>query len=303
MSFDTAHADMVHDAQLDYYGKRLATCSSDRAIKIFDVLGDAHQHVADLVGHQGPVWQVCWAHPKFGSVLASCSFDRTVVIWKEVQDKVWDKVYTSPAGLHESSINSIAFAPHELGLHLACASSDGSVSVISHVQGGGWQTTKQGMEQAHVIGCTSVSWAPADAPGALVSAGAAAVSPMRRLCSAGCDNTVKVWGYAEGTKEWRLEATLSGHSDWVRDAAWAPNVGLPMSTIASCGQDGKVLVWTQSEAGAAWEPTVLVELQVPVWRVSWSVTGNLLAVSDANHEVTLWKEQLDGSWTQIQSVQ
>lgn len=55
-----------------------------------------------------------------------------------------------------------------------------------------WQTTKQGMEQAHVIGCTSVSWAPADAPGALVSAGAAAVSPMRRLCSAGCDNTVKV---------------------------------------------------------------------------------------------------------------
>lgn len=43
-----------------------------------------------------------------------------------------------------------------------------------------------------MIGCTSVSWAPADAPGALVSAGAAAVTPMRRLCSAGCDNTVKV---------------------------------------------------------------------------------------------------------------
>jgi hypothetical protein len=55
-----------------------------------------------------------------------------------------------------------------------------------------WETTKKGMEQAHVIGCTSVSWAPADAPGALVSAGAAAVTPMRRLCSAGCDNTVKV---------------------------------------------------------------------------------------------------------------
>jgi hypothetical protein len=63
MSFDTAHADMVHDAQLDYYGKRLATCSSDRAIKIFDVLGDTHQHVADLVGHQGPVWQVRRIHP------------------------------------------------------------------------------------------------------------------------------------------------------------------------------------------------------------------------------------------------
>ncbi len=27
-----------HDAQLDYYGKRLATCSSDRTVKVFDVI-------------------------------------------------------------------------------------------------------------------------------------------------------------------------------------------------------------------------------------------------------------------------
>ena len=28
--------------------------------------------------HEGPVWQVAWAHPKFGSILASCSYDRKV---------------------------------------------------------------------------------------------------------------------------------------------------------------------------------------------------------------------------------
>ena len=27
-----------HDAQLDFYGRRLATCSSDRTIKVFDVV-------------------------------------------------------------------------------------------------------------------------------------------------------------------------------------------------------------------------------------------------------------------------
>ena len=27
-----------------------------------------------LTGHEGPVWQVSWAHPKFGALLASCSF-------------------------------------------------------------------------------------------------------------------------------------------------------------------------------------------------------------------------------------
>ena len=33
---------------------------------------------------------------------------------------------------------------------------------------------------------------------------------------------------------------LTGHNDWVRDVAWAPNLGLPMNTIASAGQDGQV---------------------------------------------------------------
>ena len=29
-----------HDVQLDYYGKRLASCSSDKTVKIFDVTCD-----------------------------------------------------------------------------------------------------------------------------------------------------------------------------------------------------------------------------------------------------------------------
>lgn len=28
--------------------------------------------------HEGPVWEVAWAHPKFGNLLASCSYDRKV---------------------------------------------------------------------------------------------------------------------------------------------------------------------------------------------------------------------------------
>ena len=44
--------------------------------------------------------------------------------------------------------------------------------------------------------------------------------------------------------------TLAGHGDWVRDVAWAPNFGLPANTIASAGQDGKVLVWNERAEGA-----------------------------------------------------
>lgn len=49
VAFDTEHEDLIvgrlrrrcslwqHDAQLDYYGKRLATASSDRSVRIFQV--------------------------------------------------------------------------------------------------------------------------------------------------------------------------------------------------------------------------------------------------------------------------
>jgi protein transport protein SEC13 len=97
---DTGHEDMVHDAKMDYCGLRLATCSSDMSVKVYDVRNGSQTLVADLRGHEGPVWQVAWAHPKFGSLLASCSYDRKVIIWKETNDK-WIKFYEYSN--HESS--------------------------------------------------------------------------------------------------------------------------------------------------------------------------------------------------------
>ena len=91
VSFDSGHADMVHDVQMDFYGKRMATASSDRTVKIFELTADSQALVADLAGHEGPVWQVSWAHPKFGTLLASCGFDHKVIVWQE-QDGVWSQV-------------------------------------------------------------------------------------------------------------------------------------------------------------------------------------------------------------------
>jgi WD40 repeat protein len=61
---DTGHEDMIHDAQMDFYGTRLATCSSDRSVRIFDVKDGTQSLNQTLVGHEGPVWQVAWAHPR-----------------------------------------------------------------------------------------------------------------------------------------------------------------------------------------------------------------------------------------------
>lgn len=148
-----------HDAQLDFYGRRLATCSSDRSVKVFDVVDGAPAGPGvTLVGHEGPVWQVAWAHPKFGSVLASASYDGKVLIWKHQDAPAaptraggryhnqppsaaatatvtvaaggsWQKI--KEHAMHSASVNSLAWAPPELGAVLACASADGNVSVLT----------------------------------------------------------------------------------------------------------------------------------------------------------------------------
>ena len=43
------------------------------------------------------------------------------------------QAYSAP--MHSASVNSVAFAPHELGLILAAASSDGSISILTYHEG------------------------------------------------------------------------------------------------------------------------------------------------------------------------
>ena len=88
---------------------------------------------------------------------------------------------------------------------------------------------------------------------------------------------------------------LTGHTDWVRDVAWAPTI-LQKSYIASAAQDKTVRIWTSDPAHPNdWKPTVL-GFDAVLWRVSWSLSGNVLAVSGGDNKVSLWKENLRGEW-------
>lgn len=90
---------------MDYFGNLLATCSSDGTVKVFNILEDPVKLIGTLSGyglhgmeepayqhfhrHKGPVWRVAWAHPMHGTMLASCSFDGTVIIWKNEGSAWW----------------------------------------------------------------------------------------------------------------------------------------------------------------------------------------------------------------------
>jgi protein transport protein SEC13 len=78
------------------------------------------------------VWQVMWAHPKFGNLLATCSYDGKVIIFRESAPNAWSAIHVH--SFHQASVNAISWAPYEYGLKLACASADGNVSVLSHTR-------------------------------------------------------------------------------------------------------------------------------------------------------------------------
>jgi len=106
-------------------------------------------------------------------------------------------------------------------------------------------------------------------------------------------------------KSYALTTTLSGHTDWVRDVAFAPTI-LQKSYIASASQDKTVRIWTSTPVPPGqpeeWKCTVL-NFEAVLWRVSWSLSGNVLAVSGGDNKVSLWKENLKGEWDCVRSIE
>lgn len=304
VSFETGHEEMIHDGQLDYYGKRLATASSDRSIRIFDVTTDRQTLIATIKGHDGPVWQVCWAHPKFGPLLSSCSYDGRIIVWKEAQQNHWIKIYEYYRP--ESSINSISFAPHTFGLILISGNADGTISILTRKENNQWD---QYNYLAHKGGVTSVNWGPDMKTGALL-ANANSLGGMRferRFVSGGCDNRIRIWRYDEVVNQWTEQKTWSSpdenvHLDWVRDVAWAPSIGLPSNTIASASEDKTVAIWNE-DANGIWKKHKILKFDTKVWRVSWSLMGNILAISTGDNAVSLWKEAVDGEWKNLKTIE
>ncbi len=68
-----------------------------------------------------------------------------------------------------------------------------------------------------------------------------------------------------------------------------------------------MIIWTNEGAGGGgggtWTPKTLHTFDDVVWHVSWSVSGNMLAVSGGDNRVTLWKENLaGGDWVCISDL-
>jgi WD40 repeat protein len=134
----SVHDDVVHDIAFDYYGRRFATCASDKRIKVWDLDNETSDWKCYDIqrAHNDSIWRLSWSHPEFGQLIASCSEDKTICVWEEQEsvnplktdqrDRWQRKVQISDS---KKSVNDVKFAPRHLGLKLAAGSADGTVRI------------------------------------------------------------------------------------------------------------------------------------------------------------------------------
>ena len=277
--FDSGHEDVIHSAAFNYHGTLLATSSSDKSVRIFKTTatnGTPNYVLQDVLkDHLGPVWHVQFSHPKY-NLLATCGYDKNIFIYKYV-DK-WQKVYQYTG---KKSMNQVEFADVEYGLILGGACSDGSVVLIYYDE-----ATKQWSTdsfEAHGLGCTSLSFVPFIKPNAVAKEGKEESSELR-LVTGGCDNKITLWTriVKEGHTKWSPKQ-IGSCQDWVRDVSCAPSLGLPGHFLAVCSQDKHVYIYATSDYQDF--KMQKIPLKDVVWRVNWSLVGQILAASCGDNKV------------------
>ena len=115
------------DVAFNFFGTRLASCSEDRHIVVLR-LNDQEEWVesSQWEAHDSAILALSWAHPEFGTLLASSSSDCQVIIWEEVEEDMLNQITpTNPSSsrwIPRTVIGdlpfvalSVSFAPRFLG--------------------------------------------------------------------------------------------------------------------------------------------------------------------------------------------
>jgi WD40 repeat protein len=250
----------VHCVAFSPDGRRLASASTDRTVKVWDAV--TGKCLGTLEGHTDTIRAVAFSPD--GQTLASAGEDMTVRLWgadlgapRGVLRGHFGYVSGSPRKIlrgHSGSVVGVAFRPD--GRQLASASEDGTVRLWDPASGAPTRTLR-----GHTAGLSG-----------------AAFGPDGRLASWGHDGIVKFWDPTTGPQEFR---PLPVRTKAVHAVAFSPDG----ATLASAGKDWAVQLWDV--------PGGQVVRTIPahkgeVLAVAFSPDGRRLASAGEDKTVKLW---------------
>jgi protein transport protein SEC13 len=179
MSFQQQKLDLdeaTHVIAVDYYSKKLISGTSSGKIVIYYIQPQGPPKlVGSIFAHHGPIWGLEWAHPSFGNIFASCSYDGYIRVWQQQNENPeFIQIHEYNVGC---SANTLHFGPLEYGLRFAVALANGNVVVVFRgmiyfflfficcIDESGHFIQESFL--AHVNGCNALSWFPSIPPSSL----------------------------------------------------------------------------------------------------------------------------------------
>jgi len=294
------HQDYISHVAFDIYGRRMATCSGDRFVRVWDLTESGEWSlVGEWQAHRGSVNMISWSN-EFGSLIATCGSDHEVKIFEErTNASSAASRWTAKAQLTEArkAVACVEFAPKHWGLKLAAGSADGCVRIYEAVDVmnlAQWANASTLQCFSDGLGVTCLSWSTGRfEPPTLVVGGAHPI----------------VFSYNETNRGWKSVISLPPPPiGEVLDIAWAPNIGRRYHYIAAA--EGKQLRIFKLSRGGYGEGEMLelkatqtIHVSTNAWRCQWNVTGTVLACSGDRGMVQMWKSDFEGKFHCVSSIQ
>jgi cytosolic iron-sulfur protein assembly protein CIAO1 len=268
------------------------------------------QKVATLSGHKDRVWCVRWCPT--AAVLASCSGDATVRLWRRRHNGSVGKPYDDDdkeedwvcigtlEGEHGRTVRHISWSPS--GEYIACASFDHTATVWRRDgDGDDFAFVIEGVLDGHESEVKCVEWA---------------TDSMLITCSR--DHTAWIWERVE-EGEYECGGVLTGHVQDVKHCQFVlPQNDHDVPLAVTCSYDNTIKMWAEGHHQDDWQcaqtltaheatvwATALQKIELPMEEVRAAHQSEallpqpLLCSCSDDLTVVFWKRNAEGRFVEV----
>jgi protein transport protein SEC13 len=192
----------ICDIETDFYCRNLAVGSSSGKIYIYEKNNGNASKISEIIAHIGPIYKLSWSHPSYGPILASCGFDKKVILFKLNINSQLEKLYEYE--MHDNSVKTLRFSPSSNNLLLISGDLNGNIITCEYID-------KNFILQktfGHDYGVNSIDFLD-----------------DKNFVTCGNDNIIKIWNYSQenGNVEIKNINTLKDNNISTKDLSCKDN--------------------------------------------------------------------------------